>query len=100
MSVDKLLSVPALFAWFTLILIPVIWPSLSDLEGKLLPVTSGIAVSNETKVEGGVSFYVSFAKNRSCEFLGLSWYRGADRLVLDFEPDADKAPASRPIRCR
>lgn len=95
-SPSKLLSVPAVAAWIALLFIPALWPYFPRLEGRLLPVATPYVVSSETVTKEGVSFYVSFEKLRQCDFIGIAWYQGHQRLTLVLEPDRELAPATRP----
>ena len=80
-----------------MLLIPVLWPFAASLEGRYLPVVTALQPYGETETKDGTLFYVSFTKVRNCEFLGVNWYQGTDRLVLQFEPDADLSPVTRPV---
>lgn len=69
---------------------------LSDWEGQFFPVTTPVMIINEYLDDTGLHFFVHFEKLRSCEYVGIHWYRGAERLALQLEPDSDLAPPSRP----
>ncbi len=96
LSVDRVLSRTGLLALVFLIAIPVLWPLGAEIEGKLLPVTKRLSVESVTPDEGGVSFYVNFDKVRQCKYIGIAWYLGDNRLVLELEPDNHLAPPTRP----
>lgn len=94
--VDRWLSGAGVIGLLLILLVPMAWSIGSKYEGVAFPVTTSLQIFEETDVGAGVSFYVTFHKKRPCEFLGINWYHGADRLVLDFEPDASKSPKTRP----
>ena len=76
--------------------VPAVWPVGAWIEGRVFPVATPYEITRQEKVADGVLFHVRFDKLRSCQFLGIQWYRGARRIVLDLEPDSDKFPKSRP----
>ncbi|WP_299347636.1 hypothetical protein [uncultured Maritalea sp.] len=97
LSVDKLLSRTGIAVAISLVAIPAFWPSFSQVEGQLLPVTTPMEVEELGSGPNYVDVAVSFEKLRQCEFIGLSWYDDAYRLVVDFEAGAKNAPLSRPV---
>lgn len=74
----------------------IVWPLGPQTEGNFLPVVGKVFVSETVSSKNSVAFYVEFRKLRQCEFIGLTWYRGDVRLILEFEPDADKTIPTRP----
>jgi hypothetical protein len=91
-----LFSRAAVLLAFCMALTPAIFTVGPFLESKYFPVTREIEILNEEPLTGGTSFYVRFQKVRQCEFAGLAWYDGNLRLPVDFEPNADQAPRTRP----
>jgi hypothetical protein len=72
-------------------------PALARLEPMLFPVTTRLEIRQEAvRIEDGIiEFYVKFDKKRQCDFLGIAWYRGDERLVLKFEASSSLSPATR-----
>lgn len=66
------------------------------IESKAFPVVRGTQVLNAEQTPRGISFYVRFRKVRGCEYLGLVWYEGPARLMVEFEPGAEDLPRTRP----
>jgi hypothetical protein len=67
------------------------------LESRIFPVTTAAEVLNEEPDLQGVNFEVRFRKLRRCRFLGLAWYVGERRVPVNFEPDAELSPSTRPV---
>ena len=71
-------------------------PIMSETEGKLLPVVSGMTVTEELKVDDGIIISGHFEKNRSCEFVSLEWRTAnGERVQYDFFETGDSV--SRPV---
>lgn len=110
---DRVLSWPGIVLLTGVMFAPVYFPVYKKYEGVVFPVV--VAVENEAgqlqpiateEVAGRcdgcghdyVDIWVNFDKVRSCEFLGLSWYSETNhRLRVDFGPEAEYAPVSRPV---
>lgn len=58
------------------------------------PVIVDPHVTYEPLPDGGVSVKLSYTKVRDCEFLGISWYRGPVRLIVDDSVDKNFMPRS------
>lgn len=87
-----------MFIWFLIIISPVFWSIGSRYEGAFLPVVSKTEILETETADNGVYINVSFKKTRQCQFLGISWYDQFNiRRGVEFEPDADLAPFSRPV---
>ncbi|MEB8388633.1 hypothetical protein OO012_15505 [Rhodobacteraceae bacterium KMM 6894] len=93
----KALSRVPLTLAFGLALTPVVFGAGPWIESRLFPVSRNTSIANVENSRIGTSFFVNFRKLRQCEFLGLVWYEGPVRLVVDFAPDAEDAPKSRPV---
>ena len=66
------------------------------LESRFFPVVRDARVVNVHETPGGVQLFASFRKVRQCEFIALVWYDGPVRFSVEFEPDAQDAPRTRP----
>lgn len=86
-----------LLGFFTAVSLPVFLPKFSQIEGRILPVTTQLQIVSQAVIEDGVTIYVSFEKLRQCDFLGLVWYEGSRRLTVDFAPDAAQTHPTRPV---
>tara|TARA_B110000503_G_C6913940_1_gene315821 strand:- start:144 stop:566 length:423 start_codon:yes stop_codon:yes gene_type:complete len=100
MLLDRILhTYTIIFVFLGIILIPQIFPLLSEYEGKILPVVSTLEIFDETtcSTRNCVEFNVKINKKRQCEFLGINWYSSKHRrLQLIFEPELPNTPKSRP----
>ncbi|WP_424984330.1 hypothetical protein [Microbulbifer sp. S227A] len=92
----KWISGPALTVGICLALTPAVFGVGPWLESRLFPVVRDTRISQPHESSDGISFFVAFRKVRQCEFMALVWYENATRLVVDFEPDADQSPRTRP----
>jgi len=72
-------------------------PTLAALEARLFPVVVDFEIVSQESFGDHTDMYVRFKKNRDCEFLGVNWYRGDDRLPLTFMEDGGGSVLSRPI---
>lgn len=97
MSPDKMLARPVMAIWAALVLIPIAFNFGSEYEGDVFPVVDDVHVVTSSSIGGAVAIYVAFHKRRQCEYLGLNWYKGPRRLIIDFQPGSDLAPQSRPV---
>lgn len=99
MLLDKLLHTYTIICIFLgIILIPQIFPLLSEYEGKILPVVTSLEIIDEKPClnRACVEFSVIINKKRQCEFLGINWYSSKHRrLQLIFEPELPNTPKSR-----
>jgi len=92
------LSVPVLLFLVFFGSIPFLWPLMSQNEGVLFPVVENIEILDEQSTPSGLAVTVRFDKVRHCEFIGLAWYDPfGTRIHVDFFPDSDELPMSRPI---
>lgn len=66
------------------------------LEPLLLPVVEDFQITEAGRTDGEVFIDVTFEKVRPCEFLGLTFYNGPDRVAVNFAPDSGRFPATRP----
>lgn len=97
MALEKLLSNPFLAILLMIISIPVVFPLMAKVEGYFYPVVSYLEIVEEAPESGrdAVVFTVRFNKVRKCDFLGINWYLGNERLRLEFSPQADLTPPTR-----
>lgn len=79
-----------------MIAVPVTVPLLSKTEGIVLPVVDNFKIVSQEKKDSHTFLYVTFDKKRHCEFLGINWYLGSNRLNVAFLEDQGQAPLSRP----
>ena len=97
MRFERVLSKSGLTVALSLALTPAIFSVGPEIEARFFPVVENVQVESVTRVEEGVTFYVSFRKARQCEFLGVTWYLGAERVGIEFEPGHNLYPKSRPV---
>jgi hypothetical protein len=86
---EKILSNLGMFILMSVILIPVIWPYMGRLEGKLLPVITDLIIDKPTvkMTKKGLEFYAGFYKHRTCGHVETSWYnKNNERIGYSFEP--------------
>lgn len=86
--------------WLALIglaLLPGLFTVGPVIETRFFPVVDNVQIEDLKRHDEGVSFYVRFDKLRPCEFLGVSWYEGAMRRGVAFEPDSALYPRTRPV---
>lgn len=87
-------------AWFAALLLLAFTPALFAAgplpESRFFPVVKQTRIVDEQPGIDAVSFYVDFIKQRSCEFVDITWYRGNVRVGVAFEPGAELMPKTRP----
>lgn len=90
------MSRAAVLLAFSMAMTPTVFTIGPYIESRFFPVTEDTQILNEQTVPTGTSFYVVFNKARRCDFAGIAWYVGDQRLPVDFEPSAELMPRSRP----
>ena len=98
LSIQIVRQMVGFFAALSLVLIgtPIVTPFLAHAEAKLFPVVTEFRVLEAKQHYNDTYVYVSFNKVRNCEFLGVNWYVGPDRLPIEFLEDAGNVSISRP----
>lgn len=91
------LSSALVIAGISLALLPAFFTVGPRVEAAFFPVVRDVEITNAEETRNGTSFYVAFRKVRQCKFVALVWYEGPVRLTVDFEPEAEDAPRSRPV---
>lgn len=97
MRFERVLSKSGLAVALSLALTPALFSVGPEIETRFFPVVENVQVENVTKVEEGVAFYVSFRKIRQCEFVGVAWYMGPERVGVEFAPGHNLYPKTRPV---
>lgn len=97
MRFERVLSRTGLTVALSLALTPAVFSVGPEIEARFFPVVTMANIESVEKVADGVAFYVSFDKLRQCEFLGVTWYLGAERVGIEFEPGHNLYPKSRPV---
>lgn len=93
---DRFFTRKAIIGWILLILIPIVFPHMSTLEGKYLPVTSKLDIIKIVDLDNGEKkVWVQFTKHRQCELIGINWYKGSERVSFRYGID-DDSDQSRP----
>lgn len=78
-------------------IIYLVWlPMFAHIEASIFPVVTDFKVVETKQHDTHLDIYVSFTKSRDCEFLGINWYSGKERVSLIFEEDRGEVPLSRP----
>lgn len=80
-----------------LVMSVVLSPTFKWMEGRFFPVVANFEIVSSETTNDGVFMYVNFDKVRDCDFIGINWYEGPDRLLLRFLEDEGQAPLSRPV---
>lgn len=96
-----MLSFPFLSLLILIGLVPIVFPLMSEYEGRIFPVVKNIKVEVIDKKENGIFINVSFDKVRACEFIGISWYdQFGNTIPIIFEASArgenGEIPRTRP----
>jgi len=94
---NSFLGLVIFYGLLTMIIIPALWELGSRNEGYLAPVVRNVVVKSVESNEQSVQFTVEFEKVRSCEFIGVNWYRGPQRLALAFGETSVMAPLTRSL---
>ncbi len=79
-----------------LALTPAVFAVAPFIESQAFPVVRDTQVSRVDATPHGTSFYIQFRKVRRCEYLGLVWYEGPNRLYVEIEPGAEDHLRPRP----
>jgi hypothetical protein len=71
-------------------------PWFATFESIVFPIVSKMQFVQSKPVEEGLEVYVQFEKYRSCEFIGITFKQGYDRIRVDFPAEDENQPKSRP----
>jgi len=87
----------ALVLGMSMALTPAVFTVGPLLESRFFPVVSRADIFDQASEADGVIFHVRFRKMRQCEFLGLAWYEGPVRRLVEFQPSVTEVV---PVRTR
>lgn len=89
---ELLLSLPSVLAICAIAIIPI----APIAEAHWFPAVSKMSVEVLEERPEGLLVHVEFEKLRACEYVGVTFYDGPERLVVDFNPNSGLFPENRP----
>lgn len=92
---NKLLSNLGIFCFLSLSGVTVLWSDLDRLEGAVYPVVGNGILTDIEEKEEGVLIWVSFTKERDCDFNRIAWFWQNNPFPVVFLPDQEGRPTSR-----
>lgn len=102
-TLGRLLSVQAIAAMIVVGAIPIVWPFMSQNEGRWLPVVQDVEVYEREVIQTddrriALSIDMYFNKVRQCDFVGLYWFdQFGARVPVVFLQDEGSEPVTRPV---